>query len=992
MARITRYDESAPRFSGLPSSRAISGAPMGQSPSIDFTGGGVLSRIRERHMQQREQEAQQRAAERGLVAQTQDGTATERVSAPDNWASRYQQQFQRKARLVQENQLSLDAERTRFQLAQDHERDPDGYARAWDAYMQGVVGELEEQDPASAAQAQMALDELGLQEVQRRTEAKSVWEERQQLAEFEDGLRQRAAVYSDELLNSGDEEVYYDSLNALQRTFDDSVDAGLVDPVKGRAAFQQQRSRLTEEYVRGTFGQSLAQQDVGGAQGVVDALRRGKWFDDNVEARTLADRLERELANAMGGSGDGAGLAIRRIRQAVGAMETGQDVGEETVQDIFDQGMLAATTEQQRDDLMRGLRQYQIERAVGQEIEDVSITDLGAYREFVEGETWNLSPEARRSFLNRIDKTETDIVEAVNEGDVSRLGGDFAFNDPRYESPQEFRAAAQQQRERAARRAGVDPRAVPPLSRQQRRDAIESYNRAVEEGDPERATAVYERLFAPTETPWERAGLAKLMGKDSAAMGAVGMVAAEGLVSDARDLMRFNVTGQGLDANTLPNVDSARLQRFLERGDMREVRRAITLGDPDMADSAHSLVESVTLGVAAEMEQRGGSWGDVQSEVERLFSPLRDVTELANGYRVPRSLLAGHPQGADAVVDEINSVLNDPTRLGLSLSQSGNREHISIMPMGEDTIGFVDQRTGQFLLDASSESGEFLLINPPDIVEQSFPDGPPEGTMERINRETNTMMETSRVGGLALRLGQASGVMGSDPVFTESLALTAAQTPPTGTDLRVGGEYALPADIGDRVDVEALRGRVQSWLQGGEDIEGVRRPGAAQGSRMLDSLPDMEIDSQTLAPFAFAEYTNQLREKYPSEELAVAAFWAGEEVVDSALQEAGEEGAIDMLDGETQKFLGRWRARTQEGRAPQGAVRAPAREMVERDLQSELETQAGRLLQLREVRESALQIFRDILPRRTEDRVRDDLLRIRGDDTMRADESGADDG
>ena len=897
---VARYQENAPRFSALPSSG-------GQAPSVDFTGGGVLSRIREQHMQQREQQAMARAAERGLEQQGAEGTATEPVGAPENWASRYQQQFQKQARRVQSAQLKQDAERTRFQLALEHEDDPDGYAHAWDAYMQGVVGELQDADGAAAAEAQLALDEVGLQQYQRLQEQRIARERAVQSAEYMQGVEGTLVEARNNLLRTGDEESWLQATTALEDELSAGVEDGLIDPGQAMDFARQQRTVLTEEFARGSFAASVRAGDFMSAGAVIDALNDGQWFEDNRDARRVANSLQQELSGLTQGDGTGVGAQMRQLERLHAAVRRGDSgVTHEQMQDHVE-FVLANGSESQVQRAGELLMDSVVEETFTRSIDDIplqQLTDPEFLEEVMAGARDHLSPEQATRLSDKMESRRQALSDAVAEGDLTAAVGELRPSEygPTEEGAAQFQRDVSELRTRAGQVFGMSPDAIFPYPRQYMEEVTDQFQRQYQDGDFDGMTNTVAQYLSPGRNQWEQHAFTDRLPAGAAAFRVAGQLTSFGRATDAQDVLQLAQTGENVS-------DQAMFEEFNRRageevGGMTELIAGITQGDTRRVQPTIEFLTDLYRGVQADQLNRGGSRRGVEREFNRLVEPFKDTVEFANGFRLPADELDGHPLGRRVVQSAIDEVLEDPARLGLDdPSQTENWRNVAPVPLSQGVIAFVDRRTGRMVFD--NEADDYLLLNAEDLVtdeamraERRAGDYASDA-VGRLGDEVNRAFRGIGTIRASQRAETAAKVYNANPALVDRLTIASRAVPPeTHAGNRDAGAFGVPLDIEDRVDRQDVVRRYNEWAEKERRGRGVTN---VRGLRTVDQ--DASLVTSEMAPFAMAAYVSQLEEKYGTDELVGAAYWAGPEVLDALIDEHGEDEALRHLPVEVRKLM-----------------------------------------------------------------------------------------
>ena len=850
-----------------------------------------LGRWQERLWERGEQEAMETQQDRAAMAQEELGT--EGIAQPDeNLARRYQQAFEQRAQDIYNEQLRLDTQRTAAELRRNHWNDPEGFQNAWQEYRDTQRETIREQDPVLADDVGRYLDAFGNENFQKLMDNQHARERAAQKSDYVRIIEERQADMANTLLNEPDEEEYWGFLADIERDLDEAVESGILGAQEAAQLRGRNRVRMTGEYVRGTFRESLRNQDIGGARAVVESLRRGKWFEDNDRARALANELQQQLGGLEESANTDVSRELGRLSRGLNATQRGQEVSIDelmpSVEFVFEHG-----NPNQQEQARTRLNAIALTQEVKPYVEETPITELGALKRNILTQWEDLPASALTLMDDVIDSRVQEINEAVDRGDWLGVAGDVGFerwadriaaSDNPAQEIGEFRAELEGRRARAEHITEMDaPVGMGLFSQAEANDAASRFQDALNNDRMDAADNIlttYMGVYAGQ--PLEATAAALRLGDESGDMFTAAMLTQFGEVDDVTDMLALSREGRAVDRSSVRNRVNIH-EEDLDRNDaIVRAMDALSMGRPQLRSRIRGAMENIMFAEA----DRTGDRREALRRVEKILAPLTDTVQFANGQRLPSMMVAEY--GVDTIKDEINGYLNHPARLGMPNAPDEDLRWITPHPMEDGSIGFF--HTSQNRLINAPETGDPVRINVPDVLEREQverPDPDARGWFgaaeDAINRAVTSVTDFLQID----RLQRPARHFGVEDDLMEALYYGAKQTPVEHGGARIH-EVMLRPNAENEVDWDAVSG---AW----RDLTGV----APQHQ------PEATIMSSGQAPYAAAQLMSQYQQEFRGDEqAALAAYWEGPEVVHELQREFGDAW-FDELPMEAQKFIGR---------------------------------------------------------------------------------------
>lgn len=850
-------------------------------------------------MAQAERSAATAQAEQAEIAQTDLGPGE--VAQPDpSLAARFQAAFRDRAREVYAEQAKLEGYRVASDLRRAHRLDPEGFASAWDAYVSEQEEVLKAQDPVLAAATRRMLERQGEGEYQNIAEAAHARELATQKQTAITLLSDRQALHADDLLNDPDEERYLAAMADIEDDLGVLLESGLMSASEAADFAESAQFDLTREWVRGEFTTSLQAGDLGGAQGVIEALRAGQWFPDNERGRTLAAALERELNALLAAEAEdvenATTLALHNLQRLQSAALLGLDASEN--EGVLEQSfayVMEHGNPLQRQQAIERANAVGVARAAQPYIDNLPIYAIDDFRRGIDDSFFGVSETAHSALIGALEAHERKLNEALDQNDLLSMDRPLS---PRAASADEVQA----RRERTAHLSGLPVSAVPHWRREETAEAGAAFDEALRTGRYDEADEILTNYLAPAiNSPVEMAALAIQAGEAAGDMFTLAALSTLGHVDATTDLMALAAEGRTLDRAAVYRDTGADPDAIRSDSALNEAILTASMGRPDLADSMRGFLSDVY--VAALQRARDRDLGrraaqrEAIAQVRRIAgTPLSEGVEFSNGSRLPGQVVASFPEGVDAVRREINEVLDNPARLGIPPSQHEDMRYwVAPTPLEDGSIGFYHTAQGRLVTD---RNGDVVRVLQDEAIARAgvTPDTSPgffQGLWEQGQQwvaEQEARWQDTRT----LRTIEATAPEQAD--LLTDIYYAVKNTPPAERGWRIS-EYGLLLDAERDVDWAGVE-------RGWQDAQERRRAPAGRLPPERQSL--MVGDYQ---PLIAAQRLAQMQQRYPDDLTAqLVGYWEGEQVVESLRAEHGERWA-DHLPMGTRKFVERVRSR-----------------------------------------------------------------------------------
>lgn len=887
MARIPTYDERNGPGREVPYPIDAVTGNLRQAASYERLQQG-LAAWHARAQEEAQYDAERRVAEQVTLAQDEAGTAS--LVQPQGLPARYARQFRERAEAVFHRQLERDAQRTAFELREQHHGDPEGFSAAWQAYAEGVESGLRKDSPSDAVVVRQFLDGYGGQQYEKLAEAEFARVRANEHRAAMEELDQRQAEDADALLTSGDEEDYYERVGTAQDALDQLLDGGVISASEWEARTIAVEARYAKEMLIGRFTQRLDADDLGGAEAIITSLNEGKWFRDNDDARALANSLAAQLQARLKGAEDTlsqqvAGQLRYGKRVLSSWAHSGSMPGErQMLEDAVDFVELHGTPvqRQQAGELRNAIAMAD---AVAGGVPDLTLSAATGLLDALG------TPDARLL----LDDTTRDVLVSQLERQRRSIekglaAGDYIPGDLTFDNPAEVGAEAlQARRERAARVMGLPVNDVPVWSNDETRWFREQLR------DSQRS----QRYDAVDSL------LSSYLGGYGGHPGDA-MAAATALAGEAGDLYlpaMLHAVGEGGDlTNELlhwqlvgANASEADIRAAAGAGSLRddrklvEMARTAAMGDDNLQDAILQSLTTAQVGLLADGTRKAS---DARAELRRIMSPFADSSRLRNGQRLPAQLLASFPEGARVVVDVLDSYLDDPAALNLPLTATAEiATHVLVQPMPGGGFGFRHRATSRWLTDAS---GEPIRVLPDEVIQEAgVTPNEAAGWFANALDSVRGSLRAAREASQTTHAGAAATMMGV-PQERVAAVHRAVQTTPTADRGWRSPHFGLPSDIDRRADWDRIP---EAALPRAPD------PGVPLAAGEVFSAG--RAVTATTEPYLAAQHLQRLAKAFPGDDRAqLAAYWETPELVKD-LQKKHGDGWYQALPLNVQEFVQR---------------------------------------------------------------------------------------
>jgi hypothetical protein len=626
------------------------------------------------------------------------------ASAPEDTTGVFAEAFEAQARAVFSADLAVDARRTLNKLSREYAMDPEGFGLAYNAYMQGQLKPLVEQDATAGEEVRLRLEDMGLTAQQGIIERAAGQAQANERAALSSSLQQFEAELQDGQLNDPDFATLQEGLADYEAQIMQAQQSGLVSVDYAVSKVNAMRANGTREYARGRFQQAVQAGDVGAARGVIETLRTGGLFEDNEDGRRLAASLTRELEASLQDAEAVSSEQLSIWNRTLGTAERlGTPLSNPEVQAAAE-GMRLFGNPAQQDAAMRYMAGAQIEQEYGQRLRHMSTAEVEQELAMLRTNPQAFSEERAGALQSKLEARRDAILEAQASGNPLNAVPNLLLTTPAIER--------QQARVREHRAQGVPLDEVPHVTDSMVRQAGEELSQARRIGDATRAVEVIDQLSATAQDPHERMTVALQSGMPEVAA----FVTMAALAPDTAETL-FNLAFQGSTAN-----DAARSRAFDAASGMEdEIFRAAELasmGRTAVRDELEVELQNAFVALANEFEARGETGGVFSNPLKRefmsLLEPFLQETELVNGRRLPAAMLT------DVEVNQLNTALTDEAgeRFGDALlGDDATRGSIVPAPLPDGQWGFQDSRRGAFI---HNTEGDIIKLDARPAVERAI--------------------------------------------------------------------------------------------------------------------------------------------------------------------------------------------------------------------------------------------------------------------------------
>jgi len=893
----------------------FSGAQFQQSQQQDVTQPMVeaLHQWGVRRREEYEAAAMERVTQAATRRQQEAGLDSV-VTAPSRWARGYQEAFNKQAQAVFTADLSLDAARAVRALSQEHEGDPEAFAEAWNSYMVGQITPLEETDPTAAQQVREKMDALGLRTQFKMEDELAARAHRATQAAYLQDVNRQIAEIQDELLRNGDEEAFAGFIDEIDELVAAGVDGDLITPAQAASLATEARTRGAEELAHGLFNQAIEAGDVGGAQGVIDQARDGVWFENNPHGRSVADRLERELVSMLGAGEDARKESVVRSfrtldalvarQQATGVGVLDDPAAEEAIEHVQLYG-----NENDLDRLERLLVASHLRQQLGDRLEFLNAGELADASAAVDSVAANMPAGAVSEIHKMLEDRAAALDDARQALDPLRAAGPMVLQEP--PSSDSARASLMQQleqrRAKAARALGVDRSAIGYWSDDDLKVLRDRFQDSLASEDLEGAIATQEQFFLPAQGDLGKAVAMAMDAKEPDFAAAMTMSAVAGPEA-ASQLWVLATQGRDADRAIREKADDLLENRSVQRR-LRDMAESMSFGSPKVRDATYNMLADAYAGLVVELEPtrpQGGLFrsiwqslpgtGSLRRDVARAFEtmtePMAEFHTFSNGAKVPKVLVDDNPNRARRIGEAIDRMMDDPTKLGYSPGDSLHTIHPLFTPEGE--IYFRDSRRPRAVLrDPDSEQGDPrpLVVDPVELVPESprREMGWAQRASEAWSRTVNSMRLKGYEQGTLRHVADATN--GNQGVLSAVFMASRENAQTTNA-------MSLTPEALESLDTDRYE---RAWDTYRVHLENV------VGQPTKRRAPNPVTNSEGAA-VAASMLLDQFANKYGSVDQALAAYWLGEDVVDSM----GDDWRA-LIGVEARQFIARVKNRFDNG-------------------------------------------------------------------------------
>lgn len=812
----------------------------------------------------------------GQAAREQHEMGSSGIASPnETWGRQYQEAYRKQAESVFLAALDLDAAQAESQLSEQFADDPDGFAGAWNSYMQGKIEPIEQDHPEGAVAVHMRLDERGMRAMQVLQENAAKKARIAMQAEFLDTVNGVMAKTQDALLRGGDEGLFATHIQEMDQLASHGVESGLITPEQGERIRSNARNKGAEELAYGRFNAAMASGDVGGAKGVIRQLQSGVWFDDNPKGRAVADRLQRELDSMLDGV---AAQQERTVTEAFRTLDAIRATPHEFRAGLDSPAATEAirTIEQygkpnDLDKLRRFAVGFELDNQLGDRRNQMSQEEvIGAIRDISD-----LAPDMNRedvsamtgSLFSRLEE----IRKAVDNNDPLAVVKPSRIEPPVDMSGQIDPAFIANRRQLAARIHNASVSAMPVWTKDEIDQARRMYSDATRAGDTDRANDVMNNLLSPGRDTGQMVGIA--MQAEIPEFASAAMLHSVLGGDAASQLMTFSEQGRMADKavskdarDNLSGVDDV----------ITRAAQALSFGDPALRDSTYNVLANAYVGMA--LAQPDKSARNIRNMFKDSIKAATDVYTFDNGVRVPRVMISDNPARANKIGKKIDEMLNSPEKFGyLRLSDMA-----MVHPLfsNDGNVYFRDSRNPVVLLSDPDDMSKPLSVDPVEAV--------PPGKADRNWRERASEALTSSMEWMDARIGINNVTATATMAGLDSGVLRAAY--------RAGMKEGSPMGLTQ----EGLKSLPM------DEYEAAWKKAAKMNPMGSTGIP-APMASMEASTIASGVLLDKLTRKYANADKALAAYRVGEDAIDKM-----GDNWESLLDVETRQFIERVRFSVRE--------------------------------------------------------------------------------
>lgn len=694
----------ATRSAGGVVSFQTGGAPAAaQVSGVNVTGIQQALQTWSRRTKEREQaEDEQRAIEEATRAQM--GLGASGIATPSENESRaYQNAYAARAREISRQQFQADAIRMASSLQREHALDPDGFNAAWQTYLNETVKTIEQRDATFAGDVQVYLDGLGANYSNTINNAVFERDLESQTVQITSAVKDQVANYTDSLLANPSEENFERTRSELYSSLG-SLDENAFSPRQIENLRIEGENRLAYAYARGQANLAIADNDYAGAQQIVDELRMGRYFSDNIQGEQLANSIESDMQ------------ALRSERNSI--IRAGIDRNLETLDTYFT--VTAETGSIDEDDLeaarsaLNFVRvngdENDVERAetafadttllneLGPQIRGASPAELNAWGNYLSSPEAieQYSGTARSALLQSINNQNQQFAQSIQNNDYANVG-DPDFRGLGAQQIMNMEPALEDElrvrnRQRVSSVLGVAVDEVPNWTQGQTEDFVQRIDKAAQSGDADAYRALVSRYMRPYMEQGNTLAGARALAATNPEIAGTAFISTALMNATGRDAAIWtNLAMAGMAAGgTESEFQVSELSE-----DSRNKLDALAEGYGNSYAMVVASLKNVAGGAIALGElDAGADSGEQAKYIDSLLSGIQ-TTELSNGVSVFTADLGDGPQQqavSQRAIEETFDAISD-----------GPYDVTKYRPVPVDNNQFIfrDRLTGTILRDDS---------------------------------------------------------------------------------------------------------------------------------------------------------------------------------------------------------------------------------------------------------------------------------------------------
>ena len=827
---------------------------------------------------------ERRADEAAALAQQEMGVVG--IAEPERrMLPRIRQAFDARARAVYDQQLRTDAFQTASRLTRENHLNPAGFASAWEEYTEGTSKAVAQSDPNLAVEVQNYLNQVGAQAAMQLEQNVFDRELQTQGVEVQRAINDQLIAARDMLLNNPSEELFEAQRTEIAVSLTEADGAGVLSPRELFAIESRINDDLASDLVNGYWHRAMEEDDTATLQTLVNDLRKGRWFDDNAKALSMADRIERSVGGNISRYEINSRLEIGR--RMLGVVQAGGELTPEMLSelDAHYQFVQAVGEPQDLDTMTELYRGVNLVAELSPVIGNVNAADLNTLADaLVNFEQVRAIDAGAVSFaLKAVNDEISRRRDAQSAGDLAALGTSTWRNTSFFdmlsadEATQSAAFASLAENRTAAASQTLAPVQLHPFwTHEQTEEAVAAISNAIDQGDPQLADRAAKLFLAPYfETGNVMAGARQLATISPEIGGAVlGAEILSGVNGTAAATwLQLSIAGENIRKDPANAAAFAKLATGMSAN--REKIFALANGDSVMYNALAHSIENILVG----MYPAGIEPSNARREISNLLGQI-DTIELRNGTMMLSRDLGETREMQRAAADLINGWMREARRTHSLL----DIENVRPVPIGDGQFHLKNELTNMLIREPGSAQPLRLSLEPDayaEIIERG------QSVIENQAQAANARMEN--------RLELANSDQDAFRVVGRKAGLSDEQWQRYHRAITASPATSL-AQLPNGISPEVYGGPMSESDYSAQAREFLRDASRVTRRRATN------VSYQRLGTMLL--YADMIKEYNGDEAKALAALASSRSAVEAAENLAGDEW-FDALDIHTRTFVER---------------------------------------------------------------------------------------